>query len=143
MKIAASLINLLWSFFILMVFVGMAQSGSPAAIVLLVGAAGYFVIACFAMAQQKWAIIVTAAATALTVVVTAPLVLLNVAMFVLEHPLYQDSPGTIIIVGIYAVVLTLPATVILGLLVLHTIRLYLAARRCEKSDSAAIPRANA
>jgi hypothetical protein len=41
---------------------------------------------------------------------------INVLMFIIGHELYRDSPGTIIVVFIYAIILVAPPATICGLL---------------------------
>lgn len=50
----------------------------------------------------------------LVFVFTAPIVLYNFFAFVSGNPLYQDSPATIIVVAIVALLVTLPSAFVLG-----------------------------
>ena len=49
----------------------------------------------------------------LAVGVTVPFVFYNLFMFFTDHPVYQDSPATILVVLIVGVVVTLPSLVVL------------------------------
>ena len=50
----------------------------------------------------------------LVFLMSAPLVLYNIWAFVVGHALYQDSPATILVVGILAVSFSLPSALVLG-----------------------------
>jgi hypothetical protein len=51
---------------------------------------------------------------ALLVALSAPTVIWNVFAFLTGHPLYLDSPGTILVVLVIAMMVTLPSTVVLA-----------------------------
>ena len=50
----------------------------------------------------------------LVFLLSAPLVLYNVWAFAVGDALYQDSPATILVVGIFAVGFSLPSALVLG-----------------------------
>ncbi len=50
---------------------------------------------------------------ALLVAITAPMVILDIFAFLTGHPLYLDSPGTIFVVLVIAIMVTLPSIVLL------------------------------
>jgi hypothetical protein len=50
----------------------------------------------------------------LIAVLTTSMVLYNVFAFVSGNPLYQDSPATIIVVAIVALLVTMPSAFVLG-----------------------------
>lgn len=89
--------------------------------VLLAIAFGYTFISFYTLAGRRWAIVVSIIAAILLMVRWLPMVAVNIWMFITGHPLYQDSPGTIFIVAIYAVIFAIPSTLLCGL--------YLAQRR--------------
>jgi len=51
---------------------------------------------------------------ALLVALSAPMVIWNVFAFLTGHPLYVDSPGTILVVLVVAMMVTLPSIVVLA-----------------------------
>ena len=51
---------------------------------------------------------------ALLVVLSAPMVIWNVFAFLTGHPLYLDSPATILVVLVIAMMVTLPSIVVLA-----------------------------
>jgi hypothetical protein len=52
---------------------------------------------------------------ALLVALSAPMVIWNVFAFLTGHPLYLDFPGTIVVVFVIAIMVTLPSTVVLAI----------------------------
>ncbi|HPG62189.1 MAG TPA: hypothetical protein PK586_09275 [Casimicrobium sp.] len=64
--------------------------------------------------RHKWCMRLSITPPLLVFLFTAPNVAYNFWGFISGHPRYQDSPGTIIIVGIMAVCLTLPSALVLG-----------------------------
>lgn len=80
-------------------------------------AATFYTLAAVATYRRKrwawWASLVPAVICASLV---GPNVLYNLYAFGSGHPLYADSPGTILIVGIYAVVFLFPAIAVVWLL---------------------------
>jgi len=64
--------------------------------------------------RQKWCMKLSVTPPLLVFLLTAPNVAYNFWAFISGHPLYQDSPGTIVIVGIMALCLTLPSALVLG-----------------------------
>ena len=120
MKILACYINLGWACLLapmLTIVAGLARS--PSTIAIAGGGLAYLIVACFAMAHRRWAIGTVVVTVSLTALVTGVFTVINVAMFLLGHELYRDSPGTIVVVAINAAVFTAPALVILSLFVAH------------------------
>lgn len=64
--------------------------------------------------KLKWCLKFSVVPPLLVFLLTAPTVVYNFWAFISGHPLYQDAPGSIIIVGILALCLTLPSALVLG-----------------------------
>jgi len=64
--------------------------------------------------RNRWCMKLSVTPPLLVFLLTAPNVAYNFWAFISGHPLYQDSPGTIIIVGIMALCLTLPSALVLA-----------------------------
>ena len=56
---------------------------------------------------------------ALLVILSAPMVIWNVFAFLTGHPLYLDSPGTILVVVVFAMMVTVPS---IGVLLVYWAR---------------------
>jgi hypothetical protein len=131
--------NLAWSGLLLAAMSAFIVSGSGVSLVLAGGTLGYFVIACCNVADCRWARLLTLAATVVVALLSGTVVLVNAAMFAMGHALYRDSPATILVVFIYAVVLTAPALLIALALIADMIL----SRQRRSRDSAACSRATA
>ena len=74
---------------------------------------GYVGLVLGAYRRYKWCMKLSVTPPLLVFLLTAP----NLAYFwafISGHPLYQDSPGTILTVGTMALCLTLPSALVLG-----------------------------
>jgi len=65
---------------------------------------------------ERWAWWFCCALTAAPILMVAPGVVYNFALFAVNDPLYLDSPGTILVVATNALVLVVPALLVLVLL---------------------------
>ena len=72
----------------------------------------YAIIAILALRLQRWAVAVSVGVAILLMIRWLPMVVVNFWMFAAGHKLYQDSPATIFIVVVYAVVFAAPATLL-------------------------------
>jgi accessory gene regulator protein AgrB len=72
----------------------------------------YLGVAILALRGWRWALLLSVAVALLEVVWWAPALITNMWMFVTGHELYQDSPATIIVVLIEALLLVIPAAVL-------------------------------
>ena len=75
---------------------------------------GYAALLLGAARKLKWCLRLSILPPLLMFLVTAPSVLYNAWAFATRHPLYQDSPATIFVVGITAICLTIPSAVVLA-----------------------------
>ena len=64
--------------------------------------------------RYKWCMKLSVTPPLLVFLLTAPNLAYNFWAFISGHPRYQDSPGTILIVGTMALCLTLPSALVLG-----------------------------
>ena len=69
-------------------------------------------IAFLAIRRKHWAVVLTAVITIIMMCYWVPIVVVNTWMYLTGHALYLDSPATIIIVAIYAIIFAFPATVL-------------------------------
>ncbi len=74
----------------------------------------YVVLLCGLMQGEMWCARLLILPPLLVVVFTAPMILYNFFAFVSGNPLYQDSPATIIVVAIVALLVTMPSAFVLG-----------------------------
>src|SRR5688572_14654652 len=108
-------INLAWSIVMLCAFTVLYVGGpNSARETLILLSVAYVAVATVARRHKRWAVATSVVVAALVTLRWAPMVGYNWWMFFGGHELYLDSPGTIIIVAIYSLLLALPAT---GLLV--------------------------
>jgi len=103
--------SLMWlAFFILFVS---APSVPRAAI--LVALSAFIAVAFLAVRGSRWALVLSICVAVLLLVRWLPMVVVNFWMFFTNHPLYLDSPATIFIVGINAMLFAIPAAILLTL----------------------------
>lgn len=108
---ATLILNLLWSALILasagylLLQRGGAGSWLPLALSLT-----FFLNTCAAF-HSRLALLLVLVFTLLFLLRWLPMVAVNVWMFSTDHPLYLDSPGTIMIVAVYAVLFAIPALI--------------------------------
>ena len=67
-----------------------------------------------AVRKVKWCLRLSVLPPLLIFLTTAPSVLYNAWAFLVRHPLYQDSPATIFVVGVVALFLTIPSLLVLA-----------------------------
>ena len=106
-------IQILWAmFFVLIIGVRGLASGSAIGVALGATTVVYLVatIACLFNHRMAW--FVAIALPILPLMRWLPMICLNLFMFLTGHEPYQDSPGTIVVVAIYAVVFVAPAVLI-------------------------------
>jgi len=106
-------INLGWSLLMLVSFayLGLGRYSHPRGVMLAL-AAVYAIVAILALRQQRWAVAVSIVVAAILMILWLPMVAVNFWMFITSHELYQASPATIVIVGGYAIVFAVPATLL-------------------------------
>jgi hypothetical protein len=63
--------------------------------------------------NRLWAIRASILVPLLGFIITAPSVIYNIYAFLTQHPLYQDSPATIFVVAVIALLVTLPSFIVL------------------------------
>ena len=94
----------------------LASVGNPVGFA-LIGIAMVYGYAIFSLYRlQRWAWWFCCALAAMSLFAFAPNVIHNFVRFATNDPLYQDSPATIFIVAINALVLVGPATIVLVIL---------------------------
>lgn len=80
-----------------------------------VGAALYAALSLAAFRRKRWATYLALLPPVLSLLAVGPNVVYNFYAFLTDDPLYLDSPGTIFIVGIEAIIFIIPAIIILVL----------------------------
>lgn len=106
-------INLGWSFLMLVWFAYLALGRySHSRGVMLALATVYAIVAIFTLRQQRRAVAVSVVVASILMVRWLPMVGVNFWMFITRNELYQDSPATIFIVAVYALVFAVPATLL-------------------------------
>ncbi|TWU35191.1 hypothetical protein Q31b_52870 [Novipirellula aureliae] len=125
----AKFVQLLWAaFFVLTIGLRAIASGSLLGVSFGVVSVVYLVatLACLANSRLGW--IVALAVPILPLLRWTPMVVINFWMFFTGHELYQDSPATIFIVAINAIMFVLPGLLIYLCLFLDRKRLLAAMR---------------
>jgi hypothetical protein len=74
---------------------------------------GYLVLILGVFRGTKLSLKLSVIPPALAFLYTAPTVLYNLVAFIFGHPLYKDSPVTILVVGVVAVFVTVPCGLVL------------------------------
>jgi hypothetical protein len=74
---------------------------------------GYFLVVAGLFRGKIWSIRVSIIPPAIIFLLSAPMVLYNCYAFITGHTLYKDSPATIFVVAIYAIIFTLPSFLVL------------------------------
>ncbi len=72
----------------------------------------YLIVSLLAMFHMRWAVGTCVLVAFVLMIRWLPMVSVNIWMFFSGHELYQDSPATILIVLIYAIVFAVPATLL-------------------------------
>ena len=105
----------MWAFFLFSIFLLLTIAHWPSRPTLVATGllAIYLAATACAFRDDRPAWMVAIAVPILVLILTAPLVIVNVWMFLAGHNLYRDSPGTILIVATYAITLTVPAFVLI------------------------------
>jgi len=107
------IINIIWSLVMVIAFASLLFGEYSHAKAILFGLGlVYFALAILAFRGNRWAIILSVLTAFLLMLRWLPMVLVNAWMFKTGHPLYLDSPGTILIVISYTVVFAVPATLL-------------------------------
>lgn len=102
--------NRVWAFLLVIIFGLSALYGSR--LPLFVAAIVYLAASFLAVRQNRVAVILVFIFSGIVMLRFLPMVLYNLAMFVFDPPLYQDSPATILVVLVTAMVFAIPATVV-------------------------------
>ena len=74
----------------------------------------YIVLIVGVFKSNLWCVRVSLIPPLLAFLVSAPMVLYNAYAFLTRHPLYQDSPATILVVAVIAVFVTIPTFFVLA-----------------------------
>jgi hypothetical protein len=82
-------------------------------LVVFVVALAYVGVSLTALRSKVWALLVSIGVAAMLLARWLPMVIINFRMYLDDHPLYVDSPATILIVGINALLFVVPATLLL------------------------------
>ena len=85
-------------------------SHSRAGIALL--SVAYFVVAMQTLRHKRWAIVISILVAFLLMIRWLPMVIINSLMFITGDELYLNSPATIFIVFIDAILFAIPSTVL-------------------------------
>lgn len=102
--------NRVWALILVLIFGLSALYGSR--LPLLVAAIVYLAASFLAVRQNRVAVIMVFIFSGIVMLRFLPMVLYNLAMFVFGHPLYQDSPATILVLLVIAMLFAIPATVV-------------------------------
>ena len=78
-------------------------------VLLFLAAFSYAAVAFAAVEEKRWAFVICFLVAVGLLVFWLPWVVLNFHAFVTDDPLYQDSPGTILVVAVNALIFCLPA----------------------------------
>lgn len=140
--VAAKIIQTLWSLFLVFA-VGPVAFSSGGWVGALIGVATIiYLVACFGcFSDRRSAWLVAIILPALVLARWLPMVVGNVYMYWSGHELYRDSPATILVVGVYAIVFVLPPFAIYASLLLDRSRFVSALRgRLATDDGETEPR---
>ncbi|MGH8243648.1 MAG: hypothetical protein ACRETY_09890 [Steroidobacteraceae bacterium] len=103
---------------------------------LLAAAVAFVVTSRVALRNRRWAICLAVFIAMLVMVWWLPMVIVNIWMFLSGHELFKDSPATIFIVLVGAILFAIPATILCVLYVLNRNELLLLLRnRLETVDA--------
>lgn len=112
--------NLAWSIAMAMafalLFIGAASLPRFAVIVLAVL---YVCVSIAAIRLMRWCLLTVILVAVLLTIRWLPMVLMNFWMFFTDHPLYIDSPATILIVGMNALLFAFPGLLLFSLYVVQ------------------------
>lgn len=113
-------INVAWAFLMWLAFciLFVGAPSVPRAIMVLVLSI-FIAITFFAVCGSRWALILSIGVAATLFVRWLPVVIVNFWMFFTNHPIYLDSPLTILIAGIYAILFAIPSTLLVILFTLQ------------------------
>ena len=109
-------LNLAWSILMAMAFAALfiGSASSPRFVVLTLTIA-YVGISTAAFRLKRWSLTAVILVAVLLTIRWLPMVIINFWMFFTRHPLYTDSPATIIIVAINALLFALPGLLLVSL----------------------------
>lgn len=108
---ATLILNLLWSALILAhTACILLQRGGTGIWLPLALSLAFFLSACAAF-HSRLALLLVLIFTLLFLLRWLPMVAINIWMFSTDHPLYLDSPATIMIVAVYALLFAIPALI--------------------------------
>jgi hypothetical protein len=123
-------LNLGWSCLLLAAFLTLAVLGPTIPrVVLLIAPLAFGGITWLALRGRVWALLLVIGAAVIVLARWLPMVIVNVDMFLRDDPLYLDSPATILIVAIYAVLLVGPALILVMLYLVQWRKVLAAIRR--------------
>jgi len=113
---AIRLIQLIWAAALVAILAALSLTGSTVKGLPFLVLAAVYLLACIrARGSSRAAWVVALVAPVVICARWLPMVLLNVVAFVRDDPLYLDSPATIFIVAIDALILVVPSLVLIAL----------------------------
>lgn len=109
-------INVAWAFLMWLAFciLFVGAPSVPRAVIVLVLSI-FIAVAFFAVYGNRWALILSIGVAVTLFILWSPIIIVNFWMFFTNHPLYLDSPLTIVIAGIYAILFAIPSTLLVML----------------------------
>ena len=115
------------------VFLLLVAGPSVARATLMLASFIYVSISIAALGLRRWSVVAVVVIGVMLLIRWLPMVLINAWMFLTNHPLYENSPATIFIVGIYAVIFAVPAFIMVALYIFHWRNLYVLFRSRKAS----------
>ena len=113
-------LNLAWACLMLLAFLVLVVLGpSIPRLIVFVAALGYVGVSLAALHRSGWALLASVGVAAVLLARELPMVFVNFRMYIDDHSLYLDSPGTILIVAINALLFVIPALMLLILYVVQ------------------------
>ena len=110
------LVNVGWALLLTIVFALLFVRNPSFLHAIVLGLGALFVlVALLAVRGRPWAVVISMLVAVALLVGWLPMVVLNFWMFLTNHPLYLDSPGTILIVAVYAALFVLPSLILVAL----------------------------
>lgn len=109
-------LNVAWAGLMWLAFAYLLISSPTGPRAVVVAALSVFVAVAFlALRGKRWALLFSLCVAILLLVRWLPMVVVNFWMFFTDHPLYLDSPATIFVVAVNAMLFAVPALVLVGL----------------------------
>jgi hypothetical protein len=136
---AATWLNFAWAVLMLVALDALvllrwqASTADGALLVLFLAALAYAAVAFAAVEDHRWALAVSFLAAIGLLVFWLPWVVLNFNAFLKEDPLYQNSPGTILVVAVNALIFCLPALLVV---LAYTLRFRVLLQHIRHHDAA-------